>query len=335
MADASASMGSFSARQATPGRNISSPDIAIGETQMAIVELPAINADDPGKPLIGIYAAGTRAGWRSAALSLKNGSALVDAGRTAAPAVMGVSINLLRAHNPLLLDEAAPLFVQLLHEGMDIPNRTGSPLDADAPYFVLGDEIVRYGNCEDLGSGVYRLSKLQRNCFRTTAVPSHVAGTRFVLTEESSLRRIDDFLFEPGSLVTFQAMGLGDAEPFQTSLSVEALATKPPSPVHGRAIFRGDGSVEFTWIRRSRLDAGWRDGVDQLMAEDSELYQIILQVGGDPVSEWTSNNSNFLLTATQLAGLGLGASSSFALIVRQIGRHALSSALRIAVNASN
>jgi hypothetical protein len=334
-ADAAVSTIHLPASPAAPGRNISAPDLSIGETMLMIVELPATGIEDPGKPLIGIYAAGTAAGWRSAALSLKNGDALVDAGRTAAPAVTGFSIDALPAHNPLLLDEGTGLRVQLLHEAMDIPNRTGSPLDADAPYFFLGDEIVSYGRCEDLGSGIYRLSKLRRNCFRTTGVPSHLAGVRFILAEDSSLRRMDDFQFEPGSQVTFQALGLGDTEPSETSLSVEALATKPLPPVHGRFSFAGDGSVHFTWIRRSRLDTGWRDGVDQLMAEDSELYRIILLVGAAPVGEWTSSVSNFSLTATQLGGLGLGTSSSFALNVRQVGRHALSDALLIEANVSN
>jgi hypothetical protein len=317
---------------ATPGRNIASPDLNIGETRLAVVELPASGADDPGKPLVAICAAGGDAGWRSAALLRQQGAALLDIGSTAAPAIMGVSLDALPSHNQLIVDESIGLRVQLLNEAMDIPNRIGSPVDPDAPHFDLGGEIVRYGHCEDLGGRVYRLSRLLRNCFRPHPCPSHPAGAAFVLAEESTLRQIEEPALTRGDVVTIQAIGLADAAPVEASLTVEALATTPLAPVHGRSSVAPDGSVNFTWIRRSRIDAGWRDGVDQLMVEESEAYRITAIVNATTVGEWTSNAASFRLTATQLSELGIGAGSAVAITVRQVGRHAQSETLRIETN---
>jgi Putative phage tail protein len=319
----------------TPGRNIASPDLDIGETRLAIVELPATGTEDPGKPLIATCAAGTGVGWRSAALSLQQGTALLDIGTTAPPAILGISLDPLRPHNPLLIDDSAGLRVQLLNAAMDVPNRTGSPVDPDAPYFILGREIIRYGNCEDLGGGVYRLSRLLRNCYRTDAVPWHAEGATFVLAEESSLQQINDQSFAIGQRVDVQALGLADAAPVEASLSVEGLATIPLPPVHGKGYVDSIGSRHFSWIRRSRVDAGWRDGVDQLMVEGSEVYQITVFVNAVPVGEWTTNMSSFHLTAAQLNALGAGAGSAVAIAARQVGRHANSGPLLIEATSTS
>jgi hypothetical protein len=244
---------------------------------------------------------------------------------------MGVSLDPLPPHNPLVIDEGPGLRVQLLNMAMDIANREGSPLDADAPYFCLGGELVRFGRCVDLGGGVYRLSRLCRNVFRTTLVPSHVLGTSFILIDEDALRPIDG-AFVPGELLTVEALGLGDASPVEASLTVEGLATTPLPPVHGTGDVAADGSVHFRWIRRSRMDSGWRDGVDQLMVEGSETYRITLYINAVSVGEWVSDVPTFDRTSAQLAALGMISGATASIAVRQIGRHAQSAPLTIEAN---
>lgn len=312
----------------TPGRNVAPPDLNIGQTRVAILELPATGNEDPGKPLIAVGAAGTGAGWRRAALSLRRGDALIDVGATAAPAVMGVSLDPLPLHNPLVIDEGRGLRVQLLNDAMDIANRDGSPLDVDAPYFCLGEEFVRYGKCEDLGDRIYRLSRLSRHLFRTSPVLSHISGSNFIIPDTNALLPIDG-VFVPGEILHVEALGLADPAPVETSLTVDALAVTPPAPVHGIGHLASDGSAHFSWIRRSRVDLGWRDGVDQLMVEGTEAYRVILQINGLPVGEWQSNVPGINFSSSQLVELGMTAGTTMSIAVRQVGRHAQSAPLMI------
>ena len=90
---------------ASPGRNLSAPDILAGETRLAMVDLPVFDTSDPGKPQIAIFATGTESGWKRAALSLQTEAGLVEIGSTALPAAMGTAITLLPPHNTLLVDE--------------------------------------------------------------------------------------------------------------------------------------------------------------------------------------------------------------------------------------
>lgn len=316
---------------ATPGRHLPSPDDAIGETRLAIIELPAFGIEDRGVPLVAAFAAGTESSWRRAALSLVAGDSLVDIGTTAPPAIMGVLLDPLVAHNIHLLDENLGIRVQLGNSAMDLVSRNGSPLDIDAPYCWVNGEFIRFGNCEALGGGVFRLSRLRRGCFQPGGgVPKQPAGTQFVLVEPDTARLIDGRVFDVGELVEVEALGLADLAPVSTSVAVQALATKPMPPVHGCFAPGSDGSVMLSWIRRSRIDAGWRDGIDQMMAEQQEQYLVALAANGFPVGEWTVYENRLAFSSTQWTALGIPQNSSVTAEIRQIGSHAQSAPLQLA-----
>lgn len=313
-----------------PGRNVPTPDLAIGETRIAVIDLPIIGADDPGKPLVAIYAAGTGAGWRRAALALRVGEGLDDIGTTAMMAIMGASIDALSPHNPLLIDERAGFRVQLLNNATELPDRVGSPLDFNAPYIWLNGEFIRYGNCAALGDNVYRLSRLQRNCFRSAGQsPDHPSGEHFVLIQAETAKLIEERNFIRGDAVEIEALGLGDANAVSASALVDALAITPLAPVHGVVIAYADGSVSLQWIRRSRIDSGWRDGVDQVMGEGQEQYVISLSADGAFVGEWTTVDSSLLFEAAQWSAFDISASAAVTFAVRQVGRHAQSEPLYV------
>jgi len=323
----------LSAEAAIPGRNLPSPDLWVGETRLAVIEIPVFGTDDPGRPLVMACAAGTGAGWRRASLSLVAGEALIDIGSTPLPATMGSSIDPLPTHNVLLLDEAAGFRVQLLNNTMDLAERTGSPLEADAPYIWLGNEFMRFGHCEALGGGIFRLSRLRRGCFQSTlTVMHHQAGEPFVLFESDSARPINERTFTQGEHVLVGALGLADTAPVYASALIEGLAIVPLAPVHGEMEIAADGSVTFRWLRRARIDAGWRDGVDQVLAEQQEQYRVSLYGDGLPVGEWTSFENRIVFGATQWEALAIATNARITAEVRQVGRHAQSAPLIIESN---
>jgi hypothetical protein len=315
-----------------PGRNIPSPDAFYGETRTAVIELPASGMADPAMPVVAVFAAGTSGGWRRAALSLVSGEALTDIGATAAPAIMGILLDPLPAHNTHLLDESASFRVQLLNDAMDIPERSGSPLDHDASPFWLGDEFVRVGTCTALGNGIYRLSRLLRGCFRSAAfAPSHLSGERIVFIEAAAARVIEERVWAPADFIAIEAFGLGDAAPVSGSIAVSGIAVTPLPPVHGRGQVAADGTVSFYWIRRSRIDPGWRDGVDQMMAEQQEEYRFSLIADDAVVAEFDLFENAILWSAAEWSALGIAPDAAISAQVRQIGRHAQSEPLSIAL----
>lgn len=317
--------GAISGQPATPGRSFPAPDVTVGETRIAVIEMPVIGFDDPGKPVVAIYAAGTGVGWRRAALSRRQGDSLVEIGTTALPAIMGTQLDPLSPHNAHLIDENAGLLVQLLNDAMEIPNRMGSPLDGDAPYFWLDGEFVRCGECQHLGNGIYRLSRLQRGCFKSP-VAAHPVGAPFVMIEPETARLIDGGNFLVGDIASFEALGLGDAIPVTGAVTINAISITPLAPVHGVATKLLNGAVMFRWARQSRVDGGWVGGVDQLMVEGQEKYLLSLLFNGIIVDEWAVFEPNVTIDPT---ALGIPGSALFTLAVRQVGRYAQSPPLFI------
>lgn len=312
---------------AIPGRHVATPDVRTGQTRLAAIELPSLGLNDPGRPLVALFASGTDTGWRRAALSLNAAGNQIELGITAQPAIMGTTLDPLTPHPVHLIDARSGFSVRMFNSNMDIANRTGSPLDPDAPLVWLAGEFIRYGNCVDLGGGMYRFSNLLRGCHgQDEPVPPHPAGSIFVLVEPESARIIDERLFASGDVVKAEALGLGDSHPVTSSVAVRALATTPLAPVHGTFVRTPDGGISARWIRRSRIDNGWKDGVDQIIAEDTERYRVRLFADTALVGEWEMAVPTFALNAVELP---VPASSGLTVEIVQIGRFAESRPLQL------
>lgn len=310
------------------GRHVPSVDQPIGQTQIAAIDMPLTPGGDVDKPALALFAAGTEAGWRRAAISLSTGDQWTDIGTTALPAVMGNTRNAMGAHSLFLLDETSVLDIDLLNAAMNLATRDTSPLAVDAPIFWIDGEFVRVGRIVALGGKSYRLSRFSRGVAASELrAPAHAAGVQIILINASSMRLISEDSYQLGQIVTLDAQGLGDAEPVTTSIVAAGMAITPLSPVHGRAENDGSGNFDLYWKRRSRLDLGWLDGVDQAQAEDQESYRIGLYMDDRILREWTVVENRLRISASEIAALGIPQNSFVTVKVQQIGRFALSGPL--------
>ncbi|MEP7350530.1 MAG: phage tail protein [Sphingorhabdus sp.] len=317
---------------ASPGRNISAPDLLAGETQIVLIDMPVLDGIEPGKPQIAAFCAGTAKGWRRAALSVQSGDALLDIGSSASPAVIGSALTALPPHNANLVDMSGALDIQLLHDGMDIPAGSGSPLANGAGLCWLEGEFLRYGSAVYLGNGHYRLTQLLRGCYGTEALISgHQAGDRFVLLQSDTGRLIENVNLVPGMQLSVEAMGLGDTHPVTASAIITGNAIRPLAPVHGEATQNADGSLNIGWVRRARIDAGWHDGVDQALVEDREQYAVTFSAGGQHVGSREVATNALALTPSEIAGFGLPSATPLVADIRQIGRFAQSNPLTVVI----
>jgi hypothetical protein len=53
--------------------------------------------------------------------------------------------------------------------------------------------------------------------------------------------------------------------------------------VHVTGVRGGSGNLTISWIRRSRVDAEWRDGVGIPLGEESEVYEVDILDGSTVV----------------------------------------------------
>ena len=80
---------------------------------------------------------------------------------------------------------------------------------------------------------------------------------------------------------------------------------KPFAPVHVKGVRDGAGNLTISWIRRSRVDGEWRDGVGIPLGEESELYEVDILDGSTVVRtiEVTSPTASYS-AADQVADFG-------------------------------
>jgi hypothetical protein len=314
---------------AEAGVNAPSVDAQAGSTLLSVIELPVLNQTDPGHALIAVVAAGTKPGWRNAALSLRQNNQLVELGGTTGIAIMGSATVALAPHPPFIVDLQNALEVRFSVPETELPAGYGSPLAPNAPLCWVSGEYIRYGQATYLGQGHYRLTQLMRGCFGTEVHAfTHAVGDRFILLDVAQIRMLDEIPMSIGQTVEIEALGLGDEHPVPSTLTVTGRAIVPFSPVHGVANRRQDGGIEVSWKRRSRVDYGWQDGVDQPIVEESELYRVRLLIAGQMQHEWIVTTSALSITPFQASAIsGLG--DHVSIEVHQIGRHGVSAPLMI------
>jgi hypothetical protein len=102
-------------------------------------------------------------------------------------------------------------------------------------------------------------------------------------------------------------------------------------PVHGWARRQTNGDIHLNWVRRSRLDLGWVDGVDQLMVEDREAYHVLIFADDNIVGDWTVLESALHISADDYACLGIPSDVEVRFSVQQIGRFTQSMPLLFAL----
>jgi hypothetical protein len=242
--------------------------------------------------------------------------------------VIGTTQNALGSHSALLIDEKSSLEIELLNGSMLLANRDTHPLASDAPVFHMGGEFIRVGRVVALGAKRYRLSRFARACFSDQlSAPAHAAGSRIVWMDPASTRIIAATDYHIGQTITVEAQGLGDINPVVATAVANGRAITPLAPVHGRARRQANGDIHLNWVRRSRLDLGWVDGVDQLMVEDREAYHVQLLADDNILRDWTVFENALHISADDYASLGVQSGSELGFSVQQIGRFTQSTPL--------
>lgn len=271
---------------AVAGRATGQPDRPHGPTRIALFELPMIDgAADGGIPLW-VAAAGIDAGWRQAVLegSVDDGATLTPIGRTAPGAVMGRVAMATPAAGAHLFDDRTTITVELANDAMVLEGRSDAAMLAGANLALLGEELIQFGQVEQVGVRRFRIGRLLRGRHGTEgAIAAHRAGEDFILIDRARLASMPVAPGAAGSIAAVLATGIGDVVPVVARRTITGTALRPYAPAHLRAVRLAGGDIEIGWIRRSRAGAAWSDGVDAPLAEEVERYRVTILAGSRAV----------------------------------------------------
>ncbi len=321
---------------ASPGAIVRQPDVPHGPTTLLLADVPQLKDGVASAPLL-IAAASGGPGWRSAALFvMSDGGEATPIGRSAPRAVMGVVDAALPSGSIMMVDRENMLVVRLLADDMDLLSSDEAGLAQGRNFCLVGRELIQFEQAVRTGIATYRLNGLRRGLRGTDwAVGTHEAAETFLLIDEDRLVEPLAALGgagEAGASLRLSAIGLGDVEPIEATITISGAALIPPSPVH-LTVRDAGGGLAIGWVRRSRGGWRWSNGGDVPLGEESERYEVrvldgdaLVRRAETTVPGWRYDTA--MIAADNAAGHG----GALVVEVRQVGSAATGHAGRVAIS---
>ncbi len=227
----------------------------IGDTVLNFIDCPILKDSDDK---LGYYIAVTGAtiNWSGALVELST-----DGGNTYntsysgnAESVSGVVTVGCGVHSVYYPDEVNTVTVQLARSDLSLESASLSQLMSRANLAIIGNEIISFGNIDEVSEGVYELSYLLRGR-KGTNVVEHLAGERFVLLEREQLYFIPSDLYLLNRQLTFKVTSFGKDTSLTTQAVFSGESQKENTPAYLQAQRTG-GNIVITWQGVGRLGAG-------------------------------------------------------------------------------
>lgn len=307
--------GAVAVPSASDGGRIAAFDAQpVGQTMLAVLDLPALPGDPVATPRLWVAGAGNAAGWRRAPLevSTDGGESYVLAGTLAGPTPMGTCLTPLQPGPADHWDRINSVEVALLSDSLWLEGRSEASVVAGANLALVGAEIIQFSTAEQLGPGRFRLSGLLRGRLGTeAAIASHAAGEQFVLLDQASMLAFDASTDAVGRSLLFRPAGSGDAGVEASQILPVGRALRPLAPAH-LVLTETRGEVTANWIRRSRLGFGWTDFVDAPLSEANESYRVEVALDGRLVRTVVTDAPHFTYSFADRLADGDGAELTIA-----------------------
>ncbi len=168
-------------------------------------------------------------------------------------------------------------------------------------------ELLQFRSAVLSGPNEYILTDLLRGQFGTEFLASEtVPSGSDIVVVNSAIGRIDipdSICGLPRHYRVGPAIEPWSDESYQHSnWTCGCVGLRPYAPVHLHAQRQADGAIQFTWIRRTRLDGDSWEGPDVPLAETRETYQVRL-AGGVRLVETTAPIFSYSLAEQVSDGL--------------------------------
>lgn len=255
------------------------------------------------------------------------GSEPIPVGTLRPAAALGELAESLAPGSECLFDRVHAATVTLANPAMTLESADDSALLGGANRAMIGGELMQFGVAEIIAPGVWRLSRLLRGRAGTASETGHAAGAPFVLLDDPALLMLPDELagWAEGGGAVLQWMPRGGTSLAEVAVPGAGTALRPLAPVHGRIRADGVGGVIVDWVRRSRVDTGWRDHVDQPRGESGEAWHIALSPPVTGFGPWERPSPTLPIGAAEMTALPPGCT----IAIRQAGDFALSPPLSL------
>jgi hypothetical protein len=304
---------------AAPGVPVGAPDWPDAVGLVRLFDLPNLGSPVASASRILIAGAGSNDGWRGADcwFVASPGSEPIPVGSVRPAAALGLLAEPLAAGSDSLFDLSSTAVVELVNPSMTLESVDDATLLAGANRAMVGGELLQFGEAEIVGPRIWRLSRLLRGRAGTADAMIHPAGEPFVLLDDPALLTLPDDLaaMTVGGGATLQWAPRNGTALTEIGIASAGRALRPLSPAHAQIRPDGAGGVTIRWIRRSRIDTGWRDHVDQPLGEAREMWRVSLVPPVPGVGPWEPASSALNIGAGELAALAPG----HAIEIRQIG----------------
>ena len=240
---------------------------------------------------------------------------------------LGSLVEPLGAGSDCLLDLSCIIIVELVNPAMALESVDDPALFRGANLVMVGGELLQFGVAEPVGPATWRLSRLLRGRAGTEAAMVHSAGAPFILLDDPALLVLPEAIagLAEGGEAVLQWVPRGGTSLTEIAFASVGQALRPLAPAHGQIRPGDDGGVTIEWIRRSRVDTGWCDHVDQPLGESREAWRIALAPSVPGLGPWERTSSALVLDAGEWAAIPPGR----VLEIRQVGDFALSPPLSL------
>lgn len=288
------------------------------------LDLPLISGDEvPHAP----YVAATAQPWPgSVALyqsPTQNDYQLLNV--LSARSVIGVAESSLRSAPSGRFDDCEPLRVRLLNGTLssvdDVALLSGANLAAIGDGSSGAWELFQFGEADLVDVDTYWLRHRLRGQLGSDGLIPAVwpEGSWFVLMnglpEQIDLAR-NLRLVSHSYRIGPARRSVSDPSFVTRTEAFDGNGLRPYAPVHLRAMPNGDGALELTWIRRTRIDGDAWDAPDVPLGEESERYTVRVMKNGAILREKTVDAPLWIYPLSEQAADGL--TGSFEIEVAQV-----------------
>lgn len=271
------------------GTYLAPTEPATSATRVFMIDTPLLSSghdlDGAGLVVYYLMQSGGGSNWLGADLwfSYDGGANYDFVGSEASTVLVGVCIDALGdTDRPFSTDYDNTVTIRILTgDADDISTITYLQMLNGEQAMVIGQpgrwEIVLIQSAVQNGDGTVTLSVLGRGKRGSEwACGLHESGDFAILLDSSVIDITTIAASDLNASISVKGVGVGGylATTYDTAFDVTGNAEKPYSPVHLDAS-SVSGLIRLTWERRSRLDAGLRDGTDVVaLGEDAEQYDI-------------------------------------------------------------
>lgn len=219
-----------------------------GPTTIQFIDTHILASGDDTQ--LGYYMAisGESDAWRGALveLSLDGGQTFVDSRTRTAEQIMGELITPLASHKRAYPDPVNTCQVQIDTTGVALEARTLAEMLNRQNRALIGDEIINFGEADEIEPGVWEISYFLRGRLGTEIPEEHPAGTRFVMLNRNFLEYHPSEAFNIGQPLTFRATSLGSDTQTTITETWTAQSQTERAPGQLRA-HRHDGNLIIEW----------------------------------------------------------------------------------------